>query len=290
MNNIEKFNNLVNDYGLDEKETFVDKQGNTWFTVKFLTELMGSTQPTINRNINEIFYWGILDKENNINKFIKFNKGVRGRNKTFYSLDVLTQLGMTLRSENARQFQKQLRFIVKGLVNGDLKITSTKNLFVAIANKKTTPHREKISQKQLLKGVPEHNVYTRIYNAKLNEELRKRLSKKELAGYIPEVLKRLGSVAYRMEPSEFRALHGIENPHITREYCTHDQNRVIQFLEEELYKRVSCHEGKLTKKQLFKYVNECMEKGEDYSKIIYEEIVVHTSPIKTEQAKLDNFN
>ncbi len=289
MNDLEKFNNLVNDYGLDEKETKLDDEGNPWFTAEFLAELMGVNPMTIRNNVNEIFDWEILDKTLNLRIFEKKSKELRGRNKYYYSLDILTQLGMTLRSENAREFQKQIRFIVKGLVNGDLKLNSTKNLFVAIANKKTTHYRKKISQKQLVSGVPEHNVYTRIYNAKLNTELRKRLSKKEMSGYIPEVLRIIGKTAYGVDPSEFREIHGIENPHHTREHCSHDQNRVIQFLEEELYKRVSCHEGKLSKRQLFKYVDDCIQKGETYSELVNGGITLHMSPIKSKQEKLDDF-
>jgi len=288
MDNLEKFNNLVNDYGLDENETYIDNKGNTWFTRDFLAKLMGVEPSTISRNIQEIFDWEILDSDSHFKKFkncTKKSTEARGRKKHYYSLDVLTQLGMTLRSENARNFQKQLRFIVKGLVNGDLKLTSTKSLFSCIANKPTTPYREKMIQKQLNSGRSENYVGVRVYNVKLNTAMRKVISKNKLSGHIPEVLIELGKIAYEMTPSEFREVNGITNPHITREFCTHEQNRLIQFLEEELCKMLFDHEGTLTKRQLFKYVEDCSERGAIYSKFLKDRNSLHSSPITATKQK-----
>ena len=69
MKELEEFKKIVSNYGLDEKETYIDDKSMPWFSRNFLAELMKVTPPTITNNTNEIFDWGILDQEKNKKNF-----------------------------------------------------------------------------------------------------------------------------------------------------------------------------------------------------------------------------
>lgn len=285
MNSLEKFNDLIHDYGLDEKETHVDSNNDSWFTSKFLCELMGVVPNTVKKNTEEIFDWGILDKSTNCKKMQKVgsNKPVR-----FYSLDVLTQLGMTLRSKPARQFQKRLRNIFKGLVKGELRLINTNNIFNAIENQPTTEHRQRVNIQMINKGLLEADVETRCYNVKLTKALNDLIIEFGYGGYIPHIQREIGKAIYRMYPQEWSELHNITNPHRRRDYCTADQWTVTQFVEKELYKMLIHHDGDVNKRQLFKYVNDCTQRGLGLWELIQEneEIKNH---ICSNQSSLDEY-
>ena len=252
---------LLNKYGLDEKGMFIDEKGLPWFSRLLLADLMEVNPATISNNANEIWDWGILDKTLNLKILTKKSGDPRGRGKHYYSLDVLTQLGMTLKSKPARKFQKQIRKLFKGLYTGDLSIVSKDQVFNAIAAMPTTKHRKKINEQMISQGLLTADIELRCYNVKLNTTLRYLIKDLGYGGLISHIQKRMGKAIYKMTPAEYRELHGITDEHRTRDYCSADQWMVAQFIEKELYKMIINYEGEITSQVLLKFAEDCTQRG-----------------------------
>lgn len=299
--NLEKISkDLNNEFELEYDSIFLDDENKTaWFNTESLASIFEVTYDNINKHINNIYNSGELDKFETSSKLdynsntIKiqngFKKDKRGRKPVYYNMQVFNALGFRVHSQKAIEFRIKINKLIEGVRKGELKLIDPKNLFETISNKPTTPYRLRMVEKQLSLGIPKNKIETRVYNVKLNTELRTYLSKKKLSGHIVEVQRRLGKIALNMYPSEFRAINGIENPHHTREFCSQDQNRIFQFLEEELYEMLCNHEGDLNSRHLYKYVNNCSQRGTAYSKLLNGRITLHTSSISSKQISLDGF-
>jgi len=113
----------------------------------------------------------------------------------------------------------------------------------------------------LNQGMLEADIETRCYNVKLNKTLQELITEEGLGGLIPHVQKRMGKAIYKMYPQEWDEVHGITNPHTRRDYCTADQWMVTQFIEKELYKMIIHHDGKISKRLLLKFADDCTQRG-----------------------------
>lgn len=171
----------------------------------------------------------------------------------------------------------------------DDKDADIKGLFNSISLQPTTPYRQRIiSQKKAL-GVPELEIDVRTYNAKLNTTLINLIKEERFGkGTIIQIQTTFGEVAYGMKPHIFRQENNITNPNITREYCSHEQNVCFQLMDQELYKRIIRHEGKLTQRILYRYVEDSTGVGISYIKSI-SGFKLYFSNDNGNQKSLDNY-
>lgn len=289
--NLEKINDkLNNEFELKSESIIFDNIRDTiWFSMKTLSFLFEVSGETIQNNVNDIFSDGELsgecsDSYKNIIQHIGLypKKLSKGKKLTYYNMEMFNCLFFRLRSKKAIQFRIKVNKFLENIRNGELEIINNRELFESIYNKKTTSYRMKISQKQLQLGKSEKYVENRKNNVKLNEELRNFLNRNGLSGNIIKVQKKLGKIAYGMYPSEFKKKNNISNSHIIRDFCTYDQNKIIKFLEEELLVMLVNHEGIITEKYLYAYVNNCIKRGSDYSRILKGRISLYNPPYQQE--------
>ena len=164
------------------------------------------------------------------------------------------------------------------------------NIFNLITSRETTPHRQRINNQKLKLGFSEIEIETRTFNVKLNTTLRELISGEGFPGSIPKIQQILGEAALGVKPYIFREERGISNPHHTREHCTHEQNRAFQFMEEELFKMIINHDGVLTRRILYKYADDCAQRGIAFTKLM-EGYTLHRSSLSNSgnQTSLDTF-
>lgn len=200
------------------------------------------------------------------------------------TLDMAKELAMTQNNEIGRQMRKYFIESEKQLKQ----LLNNKQIFNRIENQPTTPYRVMISNQMLNNGLLEADVETRCYNVKLTKALNDLIIELGYGGYIPHIQKEIGKAIYRMYPQEWSELHNITNPHRRRDYCTVDQWTVTQFVEKELYKMLIHHEGDIGKRQLFRYVDDCTQRGLGLWELIQEneEIKNH---ICSNQSSLDEY-
>jgi prophage antirepressor-like protein len=169
MKNINEFKQIVNDYGLDEKETQIDENNMPWFTAKFLKELFGVVPTTIGNNINKLSNLGEIDLKSNSKKMelVRSDKPV-----VFHDINVLYSLGMWLRSPKALKFRKNIIKLLEGIRKGELQVIDTKSIYNNIALQPTSIYREKLNTKKLNEGVPEFQIEVRTFNVKLNNAVK----------------------------------------------------------------------------------------------------------------------
>ena len=163
------------------------------------------------------------------------------------------------------------------------------NLFNLIASRETTPYRQRINNQKLKLGTPEIEIEIRTYNVKLNKALRDLISEEGFPGSIPKIQQMFGEVVLGVKPTIYRKENDISNSHHTREHCNHEQNRVFQFMEEELFKMIINHEGELTRRVLYKYAADCVQRGEAFIKLM-DGYTLHRSDIRSnKQESLDYY-
>ncbi len=270
---------LLNEYELNEKEFFIDDKGLPWVTQQLLADLMGTGTSTISDNIQEIWDWKILNKKEHLKELTdlnnlseipdKKNKETRGRKKHYYSLDVLTQLGMTLKSRPAREFQKKLRKIVKGLYTGEIKIIDSNYVFTLVSSKPTTDHRYKINQWMEKQGITPELIEKREFTAKLTSQIKELLIELGLFGYFGIIYKDFFEAVFGMKKSILMEKKGLTNPNTIRDHCDNNELLIIEFIEEIFLVKLLQNDNNLvTKRQLLKYAKECAEIGRKMRKTL----------------------
>lgn len=150
------------------------------------------------------------------------------------------------------------------------------NIFDLIANRETTKNRQRINKTLQKLNTPQLHIDTRTYNVKLNTTLREFISEEELPGSIAKVQRIHGKVVFGKYPSEKLKELGLTNAHRLRDYCTHEENRLFQFMEEQLLEMLTNHKGRLTREILYKYADKSAEQGIGYKKVS-ESYILHVS-------------
>lgn len=150
------------------------------------------------------------------------------------------------------------------------------NIFELIANRETSKNRQRLNKTLQKLNTPQLHIDTRTYNVKLNTTMREFISEEDLPGSIAKVQRIHGKVVFGKYPSEKLKELGLSNSHRLRDYCTHEENRLFQFMEEQLIEMLTNHKGRLTRDILYKYADKSAEQGIGYKKVS-ESYVLHTS-------------
>ena len=258
--------NLLDEYELNEREFFIDVNGLPWVTQKLLKDLMGVSLDAISKNIREIWEWEILDEKTNK---IYLNRSHSKSKIGFYSLDVLTQLGMTLKSRPAREFQKKLREIVKGLYTGELRIIDGNYVRALVSSKPTTKHRNRINKWMEKQGIRIDLIEKREFTAKLTSQIQDLLKELKLFGYFGVIYKDFFEVVFGMKKSILMEKEGLTNPNTIRDYCNENNELlIIEFIEEIFLIKSLQNKDNISIRQLLRYGKECAEIGRKMRKTL----------------------
>ena len=201
---------------------------------------------------------------------------------------MLIQLGITLKSNPAREFQAKVRKIFKGFFTGDLRLMDMRTVFNNIGLIPTKTHRQNVNNYMLKSGIPSFDIETRTYNVKLTTELKNLLQELGLGGQVPHVWKEFAKVIYPQGICVFDESEGVVNPHLRRDYCNANQWMITQVIDRELFRRLLNHDGKLSKIDLYKYVEQCVQMGITIRDNLIENDEI-TIEINNRQSALDEY-
>lgn len=287
MQNIEEFKKIVNEYGLEWEESYIDENNMPWFTQKFLAKLFEVDQSTISRNIKELSELNEINLKSNMQKCISISTNKLAEH---YDINVLYSLGMWLRSPRALEFRKNIIKLLEGIRTGELQVIDTKSVYNAIAMQPTSIYREKVNAKKLNNGVPELEIEVRTFNVKLNNTVKSFISSKGFPGSLAKIFKIIFKGVTELEPNEYRIIHNITNPNITREYCTQEEHDGFQFAEKKFYESCLKHSENLTRDLLYKLAKDAAKSGESFMELRCNYVIYGSSLSNGNQTSLFAFD